>query len=186
MKLVISPHNDDEGLFVGYTIARVNPLVLVVYDSYVQPARGFPKAGLIERQTESQIAVLHLARGLAKVRFCGLRDDTEYSSLQIFESICKKVPEEVDEIWAPAYEEGGHAQHNLVAMAADNFGCLVHRYTTYTRHLGRTRTPNVVQPANGDHVIRKLLALSAYRSQIEIEELGCRSWFTSGLDEYLA
>lgn len=185
MKLVLSPHQDDETLFAGYTIARETPLVVGVFDSYAQPSRGFAEAGLIQRRNETLVAITILTDGQSKVRVCGLRDDVEYDPLEVFQSICKIVPEEVDEVWAPLYERDGHHGHNEVARAADNFACTVHRYTTYTRTLGRTRTPNRVNPT-GDQIRKKLRALAAYKSQIEIEELGCRPWFTQGLDEYFA
>jgi len=36
MKLLLSPHNDDESLFAAYTIMREQPLVLVVADCNIQ------------------------------------------------------------------------------------------------------------------------------------------------------
>ncbi len=185
MKLLLSPHNDDEVLFAGYTVARETPLVLVVFDSFVQPSRGFAEAGIVQRRNETLIGVTMLTDGRSKVRFCGLRDDTNYDPKDIFQSICQTVPEDIEEVWAPAFEKDGHDGHNAVALAADNFACPTQRYTTYTRTLGRTRTPNIVKP-EGSHVRKKLRALSMYKSQIDVEELGCRSWFTGGLDEYLA
>jgi LmbE family N-acetylglucosaminyl deacetylase len=34
--LALFPHNDDESLFMAYTLMREKPVVVIVFDSYVQ------------------------------------------------------------------------------------------------------------------------------------------------------
>lgn len=183
MKLFISSHNDDESLFGAYTIARECPVVLVVFDSYIQPARGFPACNVAARRFETELAVHTLTDGKSEVRYCGLHDDADYTAAEVIKAIYAAVPESVAELWAPARHVDGHLQHELVAIAAECFIPKATKYTSYSRTTGRVRTHNVVHPT-GEQVRRKLLALTSYVTQIDIEALGCRPWFTSGLDEY--
>ncbi len=39
-KLAIFPHNDDEALFMAYTLMREKPLVVIVTDAHIQANRG--------------------------------------------------------------------------------------------------------------------------------------------------
>ena len=51
--LFLSPHNDDETLFGAFTIMKEKPIVCVVFDSYVQVARGNAGATASRRRNET-------------------------------------------------------------------------------------------------------------------------------------
>lgn len=190
-KLLIVPHNDDETLFAGFTVTRERPHIIIVYDSYIQVNRG---ASYCDKDTRRQetIAALDILLGYddssnigieEMVTFLGLHDDLSYSPSAISTAIIKSLSvsawEQITDIWAPAYEEGGHDQHNQVANECSSFAN--HRYTTYTRHQGRTRTGNRFNPTPLE-IKLKHRALTCYTSQIT--NLSCQAWFTGDLNEY--
>lgn len=225
MKLLISPHNDDETLFAAFTIMRERPVVLVVFDSEVQVLRGFADCDAVTRRNETMHAMAELTGAYdehgnvarrfddgprkdgntgqgavswpgqdigVKVRFLGLSDRGSYSPRTIADAIKRTVTlEAFDTIYAPAFEEGGHEQHNQVHIAAallvDELKTerLVEftRYTTYVRGQGKTTTERPVAIADPEWIARKHRALACYRSQLR-PELGCQPWFISDLAEY--
>ena len=73
MKLFVSPHNDDAVLFGAFTLLRERPVVLTVFDSYVQVARGFKLADFSARRNEDVRAVRDVL-GCA-IQFAAVRDD---------------------------------------------------------------------------------------------------------------
>ena len=125
MKLFISPHNDDETLFGAFTILRERPLVLIVYDSWVQFRRGDPVTAL-ERRNESLAAMNILG---AEVQFCGLSD--EVLSIPECETALRPYLK-AQRVWAPAFERNGNPHHNLVASVAESLFPNSQRYMTYT------------------------------------------------------
>jgi hypothetical protein len=79
-------------------------------------------------------------------------------------------------VYAPAVEEGGHDQHNLIGtLAADVFRERVQPYLTYRRGFMRTRSDNEV-PYTAEMVALKLRALACYRSQIALRD-NTEAWF---------
>ncbi len=182
-KVFLSVHNDDEVLFGAYTIMRERPLVIVVYDSYVQVTRGDPNCHRAARIGETQNALLEMGQDLQQLRLCGLRDDCHYTHSEVIGSILSVLPvsawETVTDVWAPAYEEGGHDQHNLVAQSVNSLAN--HRYTTYTRGKGKTRTSHLVTPTP-DMIALKHRALACYTSQIA--NPSTRLWFRGDIEEY--
>lgn len=62
MKLFLSPHNDDETLFGAFTIMREKPLVVVVFDSYIQVARGAEWCDWKTRRQETARAMIALGQ----------------------------------------------------------------------------------------------------------------------------
>jgi hypothetical protein len=204
VKLLIDPHGDDGVLFASFTIMRERPLVLVVFDSYIQTARGAERCDVATRRRESIHVVDWLGLGFPP-RFLGFRDDDPPSVNNLTNRIVPVIDQggagslaDV-EIWAPAYEEGGHEQHNLVARACDAFDgiCEIHRYLTYTRAGGKTtsiveRGPlyprNISQqvlPRSGEEIARKHRALACFKSQMQLDpRIGCADWFMNDLREY--
>lgn len=192
-KVFVSPHSDDECLFGSFTIQRERPLVMVVYDSFIQVTRGDPDCYWELRRIETLNGVHYMDPEVAVV-FCGLRDDTVYTTTQVTDAILHALPtsnwETISHIWAPAYEEGGHDQHNLVSQACH--GLANHRYLTYTRGKGKSRTymhegyciPAKRVDPTPDMIARKLRALSCYTSQIA--NPSTQSWFTRDIEEYYA
>ena len=139
--------------------------------------------------------------GDGHLRFLGFRDDQSPQERSLTEYIRELLNfDQVTDIWAPAYEEGGHEQHNLVARACDAFEgrCKVHRYLTYTRAGGKTiskfdrmaksgpqRISEQVMPRSGEDIARKHRALACFKSQMQLDpRIGCADWFMNDLREY--
>jgi LmbE family N-acetylglucosaminyl deacetylase len=180
VKLFVSPHNDDAVLFGAFTLMREHPLVLTVYDSYVQVTRGQPRCHWEIRRKEDRDAVCGVLH--CNIIFGGVRDDDEFSRDRVGKVLGELKPTEV---WLPALEDDGHEQHNVVALMGLKVfsGAKIHRYLTYTRPGGKSRTGKA-EPANGQMVLKKLQALACYRTQIEIDELGCWPHFLRDQNEY--
>ena len=201
MKLLISPHNDDETLFSAFTILQHRPHILIVYDSYTQPARGFNECSLFARRAETVAAMRELWDDFdpeTELTFLGLSDADPVDIFQVSSALAPYL-KRATQIWCPAFQRGGHDQHNAVANAvglnhsAQTFAH-VYRYATYVRGRGKTQPTQVpghestireVPPANGDHIRRKLRALACYKSQLDMTPgLGCWPWFMGDLKEY--
>ncbi len=185
LKLFLSPHSDDETLFGSFTIMRERPVVCVVFDSHVQPLRGFDGCDRHTRRMETCEALFHL-KGDSEAVFLGFRDDKAVLEDEIAQSLYTLYAGKVDHVWAPAPERGGHDQHNAVGLAANlAFPGLVSYYLTYTRDKGKSRQGYEVQPRSGDDIARKLRALACYTSQLEMNpKLGCWPHFVNDLREY--
>jgi len=183
MKLLISPHNDDETLFCAFTIMKEKPLVCVVFDSYIQVQRGNTGATPDRRRDETLCAMLEL--GTPGQLFLRLRDDApDYERLRAWLRKQRDIIK-VDGIICPAWEQDGHEQHNGVARICRDLWPDEQRteYLTYTRTGGRSRGAHEVIPTP-DMIARKHRALACYKSQMEVEN--CRSWFMGPINEYLA
>lgn len=175
--LFLSPHNDDAPLFGSFIIRATNPLVVVVYDSYVQTVKGYPGCSTPERRLEDINAMRILNPG-SPVQFLGL-DDRRPDTRQL-ESAFRGLRNQIEEgpvekitIWIPQPERRGNRHHNAVAWCAEEvFGgheCVeLRRYMTYTE-AGRSTSSKPV-PFERDWVRLKLLALACYRSQINLED----------------
>lgn len=191
--IVISPHNDDEALFVNYTIQRERAIVVVVFDSYIQVERGNPHCDWKTRRNETQEAMK--ISGAGGVEFLGVHDDAptgefwQVADLRTgvnlaLQGVIAKYGEDI-RVWSPAFEDGGHVQHNIVALACDDvFGDRIQRYLTYTRDKGRSKS-SLYNCAGGDFVLlaNKLSALACYRTQIETPRLGCYPHFLQVLGD---
>ena len=198
MKLLVSPHDDDCVLFASWTVLEHRPEVWIVYDSYVQTDRGIPGCERSTRRLEADQALWQLSD--TKHKFLGFCDSTTYPKEHLEQAFASRImnqTETVTDIWAPAFEEGGHEQHNLVALACSAFEgtCNVHWYLTYTRAGGKSRDlhyrchlpgcvaihlgPAVeVPPPSGEAIARKLRALACFKSQMQLDpRLGTAEWF---------
>ena len=148
MKLLLSPHFDDETLFAGLICLRERPLVLFCFD-------GAPRHGSFDvRWAEAQDATRILG-----CEALALREsyETLEERLSVFDA---------SHVWAPLPEGGGNADHNLVGEVAERlWGGRVSFYATYTDE-GRSEVGWPV-PADPEWVERKREALACYRSQIE-------------------
>lgn len=205
MKLLIDCHGDDGALFASWTIIRERPAVLVVYDSRIQSNRGVLGCGSMTRREETKQAHGELLEYASAPLFLGFQDDLTYTPEMISAAIATHVMQQLEtvtDIWAPAFEEGGHEQHNLVALACNAFEgtCNVHRYLTYTRAGGKSRPQRIpnrtgppgynaveVSPPSGEAIARKLRALACFKSQMQLDpRLGTAEWFYGNdLREYV-
>lgn len=169
MTVLLSPHDDDSALFAAATCMRERPTVIVVADSYVQPARGETGCSAEERALETERA--HAILGCDTIRL-GLRDDA-LAYDDVYRAL-KPLLANAEDVYAPALE-GGHPQHDLVAVAAadlrglDNVRC----YSTYAKlsQYGEADLQPVgtVEVAlTEDEADRKMAALRCYESQLRV------------------
>jgi LmbE family N-acetylglucosaminyl deacetylase len=152
----LSPHPDDAVLFAAFTALRENPLVLTVFDSHVQAARGGPT--MMTRRLEDERAMAILG---APVMFMGLSDaDPNPSDI---ENRLRRFFNQPEMVYAPKPEAGGHPHHNMVGEVAGRVFHNVTYYMTYTK-AGKSEGVRVGrEPA---WVLKKLQALACYESQI--------------------
>src|SRR5262245_21395624 len=91
VKLFLAPHNDDETLFGAFTLQRERPVVLILYDSYVQVNRGAAWCDAETRREETRKAARILLGDGATVRFCGFRDDRVYQANELRDGILRRI-----------------------------------------------------------------------------------------------
>jgi hypothetical protein len=155
-------------------------MVVICLRSQVQEDRGGPTAAVREKETQSALWWL----GRPTWRQGQILDTDPLASDKLLDEL-----EQLDyvhapaRVWAPAYEEDGHEQHNVVAnVAAAIFCSRVQPYLTYRR--GQMRTRGTEVPFEPPWVWSKMRALCCYRSQIELENT--RPWFMGDtLREYV-
>jgi len=172
MNYLISPHDDDSCLFASLVAMREHPTVIVAADSYVQPARGETGCSAEERAAETEAA--HAILGCQTVRL-GLRDD-DLTMEQIQRALLDAALD-AETIYVPALE-GGHPQHDLIALAAAAvFGTEKLRcYSTYAK-LSQYRDADL-QPVGTTEIEwtrpeydLKQQALSCYTSQHRVNPM---------------
>lgn len=162
--LLLAPHNDDESLFAAFTIMRYRPVVAVVFKSSKQEQHGI-FADRREGETLTALACL----GASGSEQWPIRDDTPEDQARIaIRSILETQRSTYGHVFAPAPDELGHEQHNIVGEEALGvFGPEnVTLYLTYRRGEGRTVSEWEV-PFFPAWPSFKLAALSAYVSQME-------------------
>lgn len=172
--LFLAPHNDDETLFGAFTLLRRRPHVIVCLRSRVQERYGIT-ATQRERETDAAMQLLGCNWEQWNIR------DINADAQDLIQHLRRFDPGAVHRdvhVFAPAIEEGGHHDHNLVGEVARYvFGPeRVTHYLTYTRHGGKSEIGAEVyyEPA---WVTLKLRALACYRSQIETAAAGCTPHF---------
>jgi LmbE family N-acetylglucosaminyl deacetylase len=181
LKLFVAPHNDDETLFGCWTLLREKPLVVVVFDGHVQASRGFGVSAE-QRRAETRAACNILG---VEVGFLGFSDADPPGDVDLYHRLAGLYGH-AEAVYAPANENGGHAQHNLVHRACL---CLTNvnrreRYLTYTK-AGKSTSERPV-PFEGSWIGLKLRALACYESQFDVR-LGCQPHFIGrSLLEYYA
>ena len=162
MKLLLSPHNDDETLFAAYTILREKPFVIIVTDSYIQEERG-DKITWDQRRRETEQALTMLG---SEAHFLGI-PDTDLNHFELHE-ILKVYDAEV--IYAPAIQ-GGHRQHDMVGeVARELWGKKVKYYATYTKTDLTPKGDVEIKPTEIEKQMKND-ALDCYTSQIRINKL---------------
>lgn len=181
--LFISPHDDDATLFGAFSVMADDCDVLVVYDSYVQVARGAEWCDKETRERETVESLAELGISKEKIFRARLRDDAVYPD---FEPAIQGI-HGYDRFYVPKHADEGHAQHNdvnhwvMAAIKKLTPPRSVLFYGTYTPAgkmvlaRGVVPTPEMIQ--------RKLRALACYGSQIRLEN--CRDHFMRDLREYV-
>ena len=180
--LALIPHNDDESLFLAFTLCReaADIQVVVIFDGYVQAQRGEPVTW--QQRREETVAALKELGVVKPPMFAGFSDQTpDWGRIGQF-LLALSHEQAFPTVYAPYEEINGHYQHNMVGRAALGYFDHVEPYTTYTTEGKSIGTRPVIPEASW--VTRKLRALACYQSQIQVEN--CREHFMRGLHEYYA
>lgn len=176
MKLVLSPHNDDESLFAGFLCLRERPLVITCFDG----GRKQHFATVEARVEESQAAMKIL--GCEYEHLWVALDSNDWEGIERRLLMRSLDPEHV---WAPFPEPGGHRHHNRLAeLATRIWPGRVSFYSTYTVDddgVHRSSHGELVRIEPGWEALKRR-ALACYESQIASE--GTRMHFEQPLDEY--
>jgi LmbE family N-acetylglucosaminyl deacetylase len=183
MKLFVSPHNDDETLFGAFTLLREQPLVVVVFDGWVQAQRGLGVTAE-QRRAETRAACAILG---VEVEFLGFSDANPPCEQTLYDQLNGRY-RNADVVYAPATESGGHGQHNLVSSASSWLVANANRREyclTYTK-AGKSTSERKVAIEDPKWIGLKLRALACYESQFD-PRLGCQPHFIGrSLEEYYA
>lgn len=158
MNIALIPHNDDDALFLAYTLMREKPLIVICTDGYIQAERGDPITAEQRRKESSAAALLLDCKGI----FLGIRD-TQLTEENLIEALKVLRPTKV---YAPAIQ-GGNAQHDLVGRVADRLYKHVIHYTTYTKTELWTKGKTEIVPTP-EEIELKNKALGCYTSQLNL------------------
>lgn len=160
--IVFAPHNDDESLFIAYTIIREKPLVCIVTDSFIQPNRGEVGCDATTRWNESVEAMKILGAPVIRL---GMKDfELDYN---IFGTFLMSSLGNFDTIYCPAIQ-GGNPHHDIIARAClAVFGDKVKMYSTYKPGEWYSEGDEEVIPTK-EEVELKNKALDCYKSQINL------------------
>lgn len=168
--------DDDESLFASFLCLRYQPHVVVCLRSHRMGERSYPhrqfRMTFQEREAETAAAMEIL--GCSWEQWT-IPDNLPEPEGYLRPALARLEEREWDQVFAPAVEEEGQFQHNLIGeLAAGTFGAdkLV-SYYTYTKQ-GRTRDGYEV-PYEPSWLALKLRALSCYTTQAA--HPSTRPWF---------
>jgi LmbE family N-acetylglucosaminyl deacetylase len=176
MKLLLSPHNDDECLFAAYTLMREKPLVIVVTDSDL--AEGVTAR---QRREESRRACELLD---VPVVFLGLKDGTlEQQKDDLRRRLEPLASQPWSKVYAPAIQ-GGHKDHDALGDVVSTMFSPVSYYATYAAGELFSPAGREIEPTP-EEVEHKNRALDCYPSQIRLARTLNRFDAVRGRSEYL-
>ena len=176
MKLLLSPHNDDECLFAAYTLMREKPLVIVVTDSDL--ADGVTAH---QRREESRRACELLG---VPVVFLGMKDGTlEQHKDDLKRRLEPFASQPWSQVYAPAIQ-GGHNDHDALGEVVSTMFSPVSFYATYASGELFSPAGSEIGPTP-EEVERKNRALDCYPSQIRLARTVSRFDAVRGRSEYL-
>ena len=183
MNILLSPHNDDETLFACYTLLRYRPHVIVCLRSARMGTPGYPPP-LIDHETrEAETEAAMNVLGLEWTQWPWTDAGDQWQQVGSALETLSHLPR-IERVFAPAFEDGGHVQHNTIArMAGRVFGKRVTYYLTYTNGTLRSTSGSAVDP-DPDWPVLKRQALDCYQSQIAHPMTGHH--FSAPLDEFYA
>ncbi len=159
--IALVPHNDDESLFLSFTLMRRKPLVVVVTDSWIQHLRGDKGCGPQERRNET-IAAMKLVG--CPVLFMGIPDE------QLTEDVLRERLKDFnpETIYIPALQ-GGNPHHDIVnKVALELFGrqrC--EQYSTYSKTQLYIPEGYEIKPTQIEMELKNKM-LDCYTSQINL------------------
>jgi LmbE family N-acetylglucosaminyl deacetylase len=177
MKLLLSPHNDDECLFAAYTLIREKPLVIVVTDSDLAES-----VTAHQRREESRRACELLN---VPVVFLGLKDgtlDQQKDDLKRRLEPFASLP--WSHVYAPAIQ-GGHKDHDALGDVVSTMFSKVSYYATYAAGEVFTPAGREIEPTP-EEIELKNRALDCYPSQIRLARTESRFDAVRGRSEYLS
>jgi LmbE family N-acetylglucosaminyl deacetylase len=178
MKLLLSPHNDDECLFAAYTLMREKPLVIVVTDSDAHLAEGITAH---QRREESRRACELLG---VPVVFLGMKDGTlEQQKADLQRRLQPFASQPWSHVYAPAIQ-GGHKDHDALGEVVSTMFSTVSYYATYAAGELFSPAGREIEPTP-EEVERKSKALDCYPSQIRLARTQSRFDTVRGRSEYL-
>lgn len=149
MRLLLSPHSDDECLFAAYTIIR-HPTLVVICTDY-DGDRG-PTA---EERRQESINAMHILG--APVVFLGIPESRfEKEGHQRLYHMTNMA----DIVLVPAYETNGHKHHNLLS----SYGGISPQYSTYSYDRLKPTGDIEIVPTDKEFELKKR-ALACYKSQ---------------------
>jgi LmbE family N-acetylglucosaminyl deacetylase len=148
--MILIPHTDDESLYCAYTIMREKPLVVIVFDSYIQD--WCTK----EQRRQESINALELI-GVEFV-FLGLNDAISTES-DVREALMKFKP---SKCYAPS---GSHKHHEMLGRLAKELYKNVTIYTTYEGNNYLVKGKTVIIPTKEEIELKNKM-LDCYKSQL--------------------
>lgn len=156
--LAIIPHQDDDSLFMAFTLLREKPLVLFVTDSYIQAQRG---DGITADQRNGE--ALKAMEILGCSACFGTIPDTQITREELLSLFHRFYG--FDKVYAPMPYENGNPHHNLIGEVAKEVWPNVIQYATYTRtNLWMNGKTEIIPTP--EELALKNRALACYRSQI--------------------
>ena len=185
--LFLAPHNDDEVLFGTFLLLRYRPDVIICLRSERMGDPNYPGGMPIRYQTrelETSFAMKQLDCQWTQWPIGDTNPDAEVVETWMNGLRDLASQDDWDIVFAPAVEENGHEQHNMIGRLADIVFPDVERihYLTYTPE-GRSRDGTEVE-FEPDWIAKKLSALACYKSQAA--HPATRSHFIdNGLREYI-
>lgn len=173
--ILFAPHNDDESLFAFYQCLRHKPKVHIVFRSYRQwVSQNGPSWRVREAETDCAMAVA----GCEWVQHDANDLDPD---LNLIADAIARVIEDANPgiVIAPAWEMGGHEDHNAIASIVHGVEGDFQRveYLTYRRGHGRSENAAPILGTAEEEEL-KLRALLCYESQIE--HAATSDWFPGG------
>ncbi len=165
MKILLTPHADDETLFACYTLLREKPLVVLCLP-------GAERHGAFDVRLGEFVAAMKIL----DCPWVNLADDDDPDRLER-----ALGQHEAEHVYAPLPEPDGNTDHNLVGnLAAILWPDVVTFYTTYTSDSRSTLGRKVSYEPDWPGLKRK--ALACYHSQQT--NRSTRAHFERPLDEY--
>lgn len=182
--LLLSPHNDDETLFASFLCLRHRPHVVICLKSARMAESKYPGGMVVKAKTrEFETAMAMKTFGCEWTQWPILDTDPQPEEVEAFMWGLRdpSSDHDWDLVFAPAVEEGGHPDHNLVGRLAEGVfnDTPVVNYLTYTAQEGRSRQGTLVEP-EPEWVTLKLHALACYKSQAM--HPATKSWFYDQID----
>lgn len=163
--VLFAPHNDDETLFAFYTMLRNKAEVVVVLRSMRE---ALEQNGPTYQVREAETLCATTIAGVSYVQWIAFYDtEPDWPAVGRFMQTYVDLSKP-DVVIAPAFEEGGHEDHNAVARIVDGLdGDFVPvRYLTYKRGHDRSTDGREIVPSAAEKAA-KLAALRCYQSQMD-------------------